>query len=154
MSFYGADVEQLRALATALDRSSADIDSVRSRIDGMIGSSPWRGPDADRFRDEWRERDAADLRRASEALSTQARRARDNARDQEQASGSDSGAPQTLLAVPTLPDLTPMPDGITFTPIPEEGMWDTLPELDLGMPASPTVEPPIESLREFRLKGD
>ena len=112
MSFYGADVEQLRRLGTDLDRSGADIDAIRSRIDALVGSTAWRGPDAERFRVDWRDHASVDLRKASDALATQAQRARDNARAQEEVSGGSGG-------------LGAMPIG---TPIPEQGIWEPAPE--------------------------
>ena len=53
MTFYGADVSQLRALAKAADRAASSLSTQASSLHSQIQSAPWKGSDGDRFRQEW-----------------------------------------------------------------------------------------------------
>ena len=53
MTFYGADVSQLRALAKAADRAAASLSTQANSLHSQIQSAPWKGSDGDRFRQEW-----------------------------------------------------------------------------------------------------
>ena len=61
---YGADVDQLRALATQFDRSADRLDADRLSVGNGIRISAWVGPTAVRFRAQW---DSDHSRRVHEA---------------------------------------------------------------------------------------
>ena len=89
--FFGADVEQLRQLATALTQRADEVLAVRARIDARIAALSWRGPDATRFVSDWNDRLSNDLLRAANGLSAAADAAIANARQQEEISGGAGG---------------------------------------------------------------
>jgi uncharacterized protein YukE len=91
MGFYGADVDQLRALSTALSQRSEELEAIASRLGHRIEQVQWRGPDADRFRADWQGSHLAALRRAIRLLQDAAGQAGDNAR--EQLATSDGASP-------------------------------------------------------------
>lgn len=94
---YGADVAQLRQLAAALDRAADQLESSRAATVAAVGSSPWRGPDSDRFRHDWRSVQTARLLAAVSLLRDGAAKVRTNADDQERASGVDGHGPSNPL---------------------------------------------------------
>jgi len=91
MSFFGADVEQLRSLSTELRHQSDELESIASRLSTRIEQVTWRGPDADRFRSDWQGSHLAALRRAVRLLQEAAGQALDNARQQEDTSQGGGG---------------------------------------------------------------
>jgi len=80
---YGADIEQLRTLATLFDDRSHHLQSAVDVIGGSVNEVPWFGPSSEFFRDEWESLHAPALRDAAAALQTGADRLRSNADDQE-----------------------------------------------------------------------
>ena len=52
--FYGADVTQLRQLATTMRTAGRKLDAQRLVLNGGVAGTPWPGPDAEIFRQEWR----------------------------------------------------------------------------------------------------
>lgn len=85
----GADPAALRRLATELDRAGDDLDGAAHAIRRAIESSGWGGPDARRYRSQWDGSHRAALAHASTELSQAARHLRDQASEQERASGVD-----------------------------------------------------------------
>lgn len=90
MAVYGADVEQLRAMAQQFARSA---DRLEAELAGMLGreiaSSPWKGMDADSFRHEWQASLSPKLRSVAAALRTASETLKRNAQEQEQTSQAD-----------------------------------------------------------------
>ena len=53
MAQLGADVEQLDQLSKKFDQEGDRIAQATSQISSQVNSTWWKGPDADRFRNEW-----------------------------------------------------------------------------------------------------
>ena len=85
---WGLDVQQVRDLATNLDREADSIDQVLTKLTGMLNNTQWTGPDATQFRNDWQGSHTNALRRVSQALRDTAGIARSNATQQEQTSQS------------------------------------------------------------------
>jgi uncharacterized protein YukE len=49
----GLNLQQMRNLAAACQREAQQIHATVSRLNRTIASTWWRGPDADRFTQEW-----------------------------------------------------------------------------------------------------
>jgi hypothetical protein len=95
MAVYGADVEQLRALAKIFTDAGQRLTTATSTVTAQVQSSPWRGPDAEQFRSNWAGRYSAQLAVAARLLDQNATALIKNADDQELAStddGSGSGS--------------------------------------------------------------
>jgi len=109
---YGADVEQLRSLAKKFETSGSNLLNVIRTLDHYINSTDaWRGPDAERFRSNWNERDRLAVTRSAEALNEGASALARNAEEQQQASaangasshGSVPGGSQTSMTASGAP---------------------------------------------------
>ncbi len=83
---WGLDVQQVRDLATNLDREADGIDQVLSKLTGVLNGTQWTGPDATQFRNDWQGAHSNALRRVATALRETAQLARANAAAQEQTS--------------------------------------------------------------------
>lgn len=49
----GADVAQLRHLASELGRAANELNAIEGSLTAGVGSTPWRGASGDQFRSEW-----------------------------------------------------------------------------------------------------
>lgn len=83
---WGLDVQQVRDLATNLDREADAIDQTLSRLTGILNNTQWTGPDATQFRNDWQGNHSNALRKVGAALREVAQAARANANAQEQTS--------------------------------------------------------------------
>lgn len=83
---WGLDVQQVRDLATNLDREADSIDQILSKLTGILNNTQWTGPDATQFRNDWQGAHTTSLRKVGQALRDTAQMARANAVSQEQAS--------------------------------------------------------------------
>lgn len=81
-SFYGMDIEQVEQLAVEFEHKAQDVDSIVQVIEGRLSSTDWRGPDADRFRNDWSGTLAPGLRNVAEVLREAAHSSRQNAEEQ------------------------------------------------------------------------
>ena len=90
-SFYGADVAELHRVADAFDRAAGELQDAKMTVTRGVESSFWVGPVAMRFRTTWNEQHCVRMDRAREALSTEARRLREQAQEQENASATMGG---------------------------------------------------------------
>jgi uncharacterized protein YukE len=88
---FGADIDQLRTLATLFDDRSQALRSAVDLVGGSVDQVPWFGPSSEMFRDEWADQHAPALRDAATALQTSAERLRTNADDQEATSNDLAG---------------------------------------------------------------
>jgi uncharacterized protein YukE len=92
MASYGADVEQLKALARQFSRAADELQSNSSSVTSVVNSvAAWRGPDAGQFRSSWNgehSRKIASTVRALQAASDDLKR---NAAEQTTASTDGSG---------------------------------------------------------------
>ena len=93
MSAIGADVEQLRK-AARIFRQKADYleSSISQGVSHQIGTSPWKGSDAQSFRHQWQSDLAPKVRQVAAALRTNADALTRNAAEQEKASANTGAA--------------------------------------------------------------
>lgn len=92
--FEGADVGELRSLASRFDRTAAQINALTSTVGTQIGTLGWIGPDADRFRMQWSGQLRSKLKSVAAALEEIGRIARTNANQQAAASEDNAGSGQ------------------------------------------------------------
>ncbi|CAM3165074.1 hypothetical protein PSET11_01986 [Arthrobacter ulcerisalmonis] len=101
---YGADIAQLRSLSKSIGQSGSRLLSVESTVNGIVGSSLWKGADGDRFRNEWTSSLRPMLHTAADSLRSQARQLLTEADQQETASGGgSSGGPGGIPGTPSSP---------------------------------------------------
>jgi hypothetical protein len=86
MAIWGADVEQLRTLGNKLDHGATEIESQRNKLSTALDSTDWRGPDADKFKDQWRGEHTSLLNKVADALREAGQKAKRNADEQSTAS--------------------------------------------------------------------
>ena len=86
MAQFGADVDQLDALARKFDEEAQKIESTVSVINAQVQSTWWQGPDAERFRNEWQTADTAALRNVVQRLQAAAADCRNQSNQQRQVS--------------------------------------------------------------------
>lgn len=114
--FYGADVVQLRMLASAMDAAGNRLQSQLIGLDSTVSVTPWPGPDADKFRQGWHGSHSRLLRDAAAFLQNASKELSRNAEEQELASLAEGGSlPSSGISVPGLPlgeFPTPTPDDI------------------------------------------
>lgn len=91
MTFYGADVSQLRELAKAVDKAATLLSSRASSLQGQIQSAPWKGLDGERFRQEWTGSHRPTLERVASSLRQNSKLLLQHANEQEKASDSPGG---------------------------------------------------------------
>lgn len=87
-NIWGLDVQQVRDLATNLDREADSIDALLSKLTGLLNNTQWTGPDATQFRSDWQGAHTTALRKVGQALRDTAIQARNNANSQEQTSNA------------------------------------------------------------------
>jgi hypothetical protein len=86
MAIWGADIAQLKTLGTKLQAGSTEIDKQKSLLTKVLAGTDWKGPDADKFRDEWNGQHVSSLAKVSQALQEAGQQAKRNATEQENAS--------------------------------------------------------------------
>ncbi|QDY89757.1 hypothetical protein E7Y32_05630 [Arthrobacter sp. UKPF54-2] len=86
MAIWGADVAQLKTLGSKLQAGSQEIANQKSLLTKVLAGTDWKGPDAEKFRNEWNGEHTAALTRVSQALQQAGQQATRNAADQESAS--------------------------------------------------------------------
>jgi hypothetical protein len=91
MTFYGADVSQLRELAKAVDKAATLLSSRASSLQGQIQSAPWKGQDGARFRQDWTGSHRPTLERVAESLRHNSKLLLQHADEQEKASDTSGG---------------------------------------------------------------
>lgn len=84
----GGDVPGMRQLASRMGSVASRLDAMRNRLNGQIESTVWRGPDADRFRDQWRSTYVTALRQMVADLQDAAASMRREADTQERVSNT------------------------------------------------------------------
>ncbi|GAB3169917.1 hypothetical protein GCM10027059_35580 [Myceligenerans halotolerans] len=90
-NLYGADIEQLRALASVFEDKSNQLSSAVQVIAGSVDQIPWFGPSGEMFREEWEVSHAPGLRDAASALVSAADALVRNADAQDETSNDDGG---------------------------------------------------------------
>lgn len=53
MTQIGAEIGQLESLKSTFDRQSQAVQELMSTIGSQLGNTWWKGPAADRFREQW-----------------------------------------------------------------------------------------------------
>ncbi|BAS11325.1 hypothetical protein AHiyo4_47470 [Arthrobacter sp. Hiyo4] len=91
MTFYGADVSQLRELAKAVDKAAALLSSRASSLQGQIQSAPWKGADGELFRQDWSGNHRPSLERVASSLRHNSKLLLQHASEQEQSSAATGG---------------------------------------------------------------
>jgi hypothetical protein len=92
MTFYGADVSQLRALAKAADKAASLLSSRASSLQSQILAAPWKGSDGERFRQEWTGSHRPSIERVVASLRQNSKILLQNAAEQERSSAAGSGS--------------------------------------------------------------
>jgi len=87
-NFTGMDISAVRTLATTLNSKAEEIRSLTQQLTGQLDSTPWVGPDRERFYGDWTGQYVAALNQVAQGLTDASQRATQNANQQEQASGA------------------------------------------------------------------
>lgn len=103
MSVQGADVEALDELARKIRREANELTRIGSGLSTAIEHVHWVGPDAERFRSDWKGTERAAIRRVSSSLDDLAASVRRQADDQRRASGGSGGGGPTDWGGPGTP---------------------------------------------------
>lgn len=90
--FYGADIEQLRALAKTMSRHSERMTSLSTELGHLISNARWDGRDAAMFRSSWDSEHRPMLKKISSELQAQAKELIRNADEQDKSSSGASGS--------------------------------------------------------------
>lgn len=85
-NFTGMNIQEVRTLATQLDASAGEIESIMGRLTGQLGSTSWVGNDRTQFESEWSGAHTTALRNVIEGLRNASAKATQNANEQETAS--------------------------------------------------------------------
>jgi len=88
MAQLGADVEQLDQLARKFEQEAQQIAQATQQISSQVNSTWWKGPDADKFRNEWESQFASQLKKIAEALRQVGTVVRKQAQQQRQTSAA------------------------------------------------------------------
>ncbi len=91
MTFYGADVSQLRALAKAADKAASLLSTSATSLQSQILTAPWKGSDGERFRQEWTGSHRPSLERVVASLRQNSKILLQHAAEQERSSEAGSG---------------------------------------------------------------
>ncbi|MFK0072846.1 hypothetical protein [Arthrobacter woluwensis] len=94
--FYGADVEQLRALSKSMGLSGSRLKNTEMQVNSLVSGVAWKGDDGERFRREWSSTLRPMLHKASQSLSDASKLLLGQADEQQSAStngGSVGGGP-------------------------------------------------------------
>lgn len=92
MTFYGADISQLRALAKAADQAASLLSSRAGSLHSQIQSAPWKGRDGERFRQEWSASHRPSLDKVVASLRENSKILMKHADEQEKASTAGTGS--------------------------------------------------------------
>ena len=88
MAIWGLDVEQVRTLSKQLHNKSQQVQEILTTLTSALESVDWKGPDADKFRSDWKGTHTAALKNVIHALDDASQKATQNANAQEQTSNS------------------------------------------------------------------
>ncbi|QOD03247.1 hypothetical protein [Pseudarthrobacter sp. BIM B-2242] len=97
MTFYGADVNQLRELARAVDKAATLLSSRAGSLQGQIQSAPWKGMDGAQFRQDWTGSHRPALERVAQSLRHNSKLLLQHANEQEKASDASGGGGGSFL---------------------------------------------------------
>ena len=91
MSLHGMDLEHGEHLAKELTRASQRFAQLSGQLTPYITAAPWRGPDGEQFRSDWKAHSRM-LLATSDALRAASDAVRENVRRQQDASSGHTGA--------------------------------------------------------------
>jgi uncharacterized protein YukE len=92
-TLWGADVEQLRALAQQFSKTADLLQQQSTQLSSQINNNPaWKGADAQRFRSDWNTSHRTLLQQTVTRLQQESKVLLKNANEQEKASTDGSGA--------------------------------------------------------------
>lgn len=94
---WGADIAQLRALATTMREKAQTLEAARAQVDALIDDLAWYGPNAEEFRARWSGEHRAGMSAAIDTL-TQAGDALDRNADSQEQTSEDAGITGTAGA--------------------------------------------------------
>lgn len=93
MAAVGADVEQLRKAAQTFRQKAEYLESsIAQSVSRQVGTSAWKGSDADTFRNQWQSDLAPKIKQVVEQLRKSADALTRNANEQELASAAGAGS--------------------------------------------------------------
>lgn len=98
MTMLGADPVALRELSQRLLAAAAKLDHDATTLGRAIETSPWSGPDSERFRDDWRSQHSSASGVTAERLRVAYESLVRNASEQEHASDTYTAQPATQTA--------------------------------------------------------
>jgi hypothetical protein len=123
--FWGADVEAVRAHATACGRAAGRVEGLLGACAALVDGVEWTGPDADRFRERWSAEVRPLLERAISDLRADGEELDGHAEEQDGASGEAPVGPAAPLgpgpALPLGPTL-PLPPIPALPAVPDPAM--------------------------------
>lgn len=96
--FYGADVAQLQQLATTMSSAGRMLEMQRLALNGRVAGTPWPGPDAEIFRQDWKTVHSRSLGAAAILLQQAAGDLARQADEQQRASAA--GGASAMLSLP------------------------------------------------------
>ncbi|MDY7540847.1 MULTISPECIES: hypothetical protein [unclassified Cryobacterium] len=146
---YGADVEQLRALAKVFSDASDRLERDRMTVGNQIKINAWVGPVATQFRMQWDSEHSVCVASAAHLLAESATKLRKNAQEQEDASRSDgpsSGSSRAAFPIGGISDLRTM--WATAGRIPEDILRSFF-----ASNANRSVQDLIDAIREGEVPG-
>lgn len=88
MAQLGADPEELERLSKKFEQEAQQIQQAQQQITNQVNSVWWKGPDADKFRNEWEGQFASQLKKIAEALRQTGTIVRKQAQQQRQTSAA------------------------------------------------------------------
>lgn len=92
-TLWGADVEQLRALAQQFNKTADLLQQQSTQLSSQINNNPaWKGADAQRFRSDWNSSHRTLLQQTVSRLQQESKVLLRNADEQEKASTNGAGA--------------------------------------------------------------
>lgn len=92
-TLWGADVEQLRALAQQFNKTADLLQQQSTQLSSQINNNPaWKGADAQRFRSDWNTSHRTLLQQTVSRLQQESKVLLKNADEQEKASGGAPGS--------------------------------------------------------------
>lgn len=96
-AMYGADADALDRLAQQMGQAADSLERSSSRITAALGSSPWRGRDAQTFRSHWNSNDRRLLTECARALREAATNLARQSAEQRRASASHGSGPSVAV---------------------------------------------------------
>jgi len=86
MAIWGADIAQLKDLGAKLQAGARELENQKNMLGRVLQDTDWKGPDAEKFRNEWNTVHSNSLTKVAQALEEAGKHAVRNASQQEEAS--------------------------------------------------------------------